>query len=40
MKIKYIVGGKKVCYSLAEACEYAAAIHRRTGVFVSVEELV
>ena len=34
--MKYIVEGKKFA-GLAEACEYAAELHRRTGVFVSVE---
>jgi len=36
--MKYIVEGKKFA-GLAEACEYAASIHRRTGVFVSVESI-
>lgn len=39
MKNKFIVGGKKRFSTLAEACAYAAAFHRRTGIFVSVEAL-
>lgn len=37
--MKYIVNGKRKFATLAEACEYAASIHRRTGAFVSVEAI-
>jgi hypothetical protein len=37
--MKYIVNGKRKFATLAEAIAHAASIHRRTGVFVSVEEL-
>ena len=37
--MKYIVNNRKKFATLAEACECAAAIHRRTGVFVAVEAL-
>lgn len=37
--MKYIVNRKRKFVTLAEACECAAAIHRRTGVFVAVEAL-
>ena len=37
--MKYIVNNRKKFATLAEACRYADAIHRKTGVFVSVEAL-
>ena len=36
--MKYIVNNKKFA-SLVAACQYADAIHRKTGVFVSVEAI-
>ena len=37
--MKYIVNKGKKFATLAEACRYADAIHRKTGVFVSVEAI-
>ena len=37
--MKYIVNRKRKFATLAEACECASAIHRRTGVFVAVKAL-
>jgi hypothetical protein len=37
--MKYIVNGKRKFATLPEALAFASSIHRRTGVFVSVEAL-
>ena len=39
MKNKYIVAGKRRFPTLEQALAFAASIHRRTGVFASVEAL-
>lgn len=37
--MKYIVNGKRKFKTLLEAIDCANAIYRKTGVFVSVEEI-
>ena len=37
--MKYIVNNRKKFANLVAACQYADAIHRKTGVFVSVEAI-